>query len=144
MTERVTFLRLDYFPLQTHCGLLMPYSEIAYYDIGLSDFLERENSEDRVEYEDHRLQSARLFSGPKARSEEPFKTELQGVPDTPSEPAASTLRITLQQFFTHMEGIQNYSGVGGGVTRKTFKQGAKVVYQKMLRDHREHQLARFG
>ena len=123
----------------------MPYSEIAFYDVGLSDFREeREDSEDRVEYEDHRLQSARLYSGPETRLEEPFKTELQGDPDAPSEPAASTPRITLHHFFTHMEGIQKYAGVGGGVTQKTFKQDAKAVYQKMLRDHREHQLAGFG
>ena len=60
----------------------MPYSEIAYYNSGLSGFWEeRENSEDRVEYEDHRLQSARLFLGPEARSEEPFRTEVQGNSD---------------------------------------------------------------
>ena len=107
----------------------MPHSEIAFYDIGLSDFREElEDSEDRVEYEDHRLQSARLYSGPEARSEEPFRTKLQGDSDTPFDPAASTPRITLQQFFTHMEGIQRYCGVGGGVTQKTFRQDAKAVY----------------
>ena len=42
----------------------MPYSEITYCDIGLSDFREeRETSDDRVEYEDHRLETVRLNSG---------------------------------------------------------------------------------
>ena len=43
-----------------------------------------------------------------------------------------------------MDGIQKYSGVGGGTTQKSFKQDTKAVYKKMLRDHREHLLAGFG
>ena len=87
MTERATFLRLEYFSLQTQCGILMPYSEISYYDIGLSDFREeRESSEDRVEYEDHRLETDRLRSGLEACSERPFKTKVQGGSEEPSSP----------------------------------------------------------
>ena len=58
----------------------MPYSEIAYHDIGLSNFREeRETPEDRVEYEDHRLETVRLHSRLEACSEKPFKTEVQKV-----------------------------------------------------------------
>ena len=53
----------------------MPYSEITYCDISLSDFREeRETSEDRVEYEDHRLETVRLNSGLEACPEELFRT----------------------------------------------------------------------
>ena len=115
----------------------MPYSEIAYHDIGLSNFREeRETPEDRVEYEDHRLETVRLHAGLEACSEKPFKTKVQGDSEAPSSSAEPISRPTLQQFYTNMEGIQKYFGVGGGTTQKSFKQDTKAVYKKMLRDHR--------
>ena len=111
----------------------MPYSEIAYYDIGLSDFREeRETSEGRVEYEDHRLETVRLNSELEACSEEPFKTELRGGSEAQSSTVEPASRPTVKQFFAEMEGIQKYSGVGGGTTQKSFKQDTKAVYNKML------------
>ena len=123
----------------------MPYSEIAYYDIGLSDFREeRETSEDRVEYKDHRLETVRLNSGLEACSEEPFKTELQGSSEARAATSEAAPRLTVHQFYALMEGIQKYSGVGGGTTQRSFKQDTKAFYKRMLRDHREHLLAGFG
>ena len=91
----------------------MPYSEITYCDIGLSDFRgERETSEDRVEYEDHRLEIVRLNSGFEACSEEPFKTELGGGSKAQSSTIKTVARPTVQQFYAEMEAIQRYSGVG--------------------------------
>ena len=116
----------------------MPVSKLAYYDIGLPDFREvGETSEDsqRVVYEDHRVEMRRLNSGPEASSEKPFRTELQFALDAKSAPSESTV----PDFPTDMEGIQKYSGIGGGT-----KQDTKAVYNKMLRDHREHLLAGFG
>lgn len=43
-----------------------------------------------------------------------------------------------------MEGIPKYSDVGGGATQKTFKQDAKTVRARMLRDPTGHLLAGFG
>ena len=123
----------------------MPYSEITCCDISLSDFREeRDTSEDRVEYEDHRLETVRLNSGLEACSEEPFRTELRGGLEARSSTVKTAARRTVQQFFAEMEAIQRYSGVGGGTTQKSFKQDTKAVYSKMLRDHREHLLAGFG
>ena len=123
----------------------MPYSEIAFYDIGLSDFREeRETSEDRVEYEDHRLETVRLKSGPEACLEKPFRTDLRGGSEAQSSAVKPASKSTVQQFFADMEGINKYSGIGGGTTQKSFKQDTKAVYNKMLRDHREHLLAGFG
>ena len=123
----------------------MPYSEVTYHDIGLSDFREeRETSEDRVEYEDHWLETVRLHSGLEACFEKPFKTEVQGGSKAPSSSAGPVSRLTLHQFYAHMEGIQKYYGIGGGTTQKSFKQDTKAAYKKMLRDHQEHLLAGFG
>ena len=78
----------------------MPYSEINYYDIALSNFRgERETSEDRVEYEDHRLETVRLNSGFEACSEEPFKTELRGGSEAQSSTAKTAAKPTVQQFY---------------------------------------------
>ena len=43
-----------------------------------------------------------------------------------------------------METVQKYSGLGGGITKTTFKQDAKAVYNKMLRDSNEHLISGFG
>ena len=43
-----------------------------------------------------------------------------------------------------MEGISKYLGVGGGSSQRKFKQDAKVVYNKMLRDPQDHLMVGFG
>ena len=95
----------------------MPSSEIAYYDVDLSDFREeRETLEDRVEYENHRLETLRLHSGLEACYENPFKTELQNSSEAQSSTTETTSRPIVQQYYAQMGGIQKYSGVGGGTT----------------------------
>ena len=115
----------------------MPGSEIEYCDIGLSEFYEElDSAEDRVEYEDQRIELWQQISGTEACLEKPFSTEIEVVTKLQSVSANSP---TPEGTVT-MENIQRYSGIGGGTTQKTFKQDAKAVYNKMMRDHKEHLL----
>ena len=85
----------------------MPFSEHAYYDVGLSDFQEeKETSKDCVDYENHRLETVRFHSGLETSSEKPFKTESQdGLETQCATSEVSTLTVTIHHFYSEMEGI---------------------------------------
>ena len=61
-----------------------------------------------------------------------------------SSDCTSELRVLVAKRLVEMEGISKYSGVGGGLSQRHFKQDAKAVYNKMLRDPQEHLMIGFG
>ena len=119
----------------------MYVSELAHYDIGLSDFVpigETSLDSQRVVYEDHRAVWDHHYSP----ISEFFLGNIIGniqsiIPDTISTSSPSF------QLHTQMESIQRYFR-GSGSNRKAFVRDAKAIYQRMLRDPRKQYLEGFG
>ena len=102
----------------------MPDSKLSYYDIGSSNFTDvRETSSDsqRVGYEDP-TEEIRLLrdSVTEENSMNHIVGEQRIIPDINS----ATIDSSFPESPLSMEGIQKYSGVGGGSTQKSFKQDA--------------------
>lgn len=117
----------------------MHVSELAYYDIGLSNFMDvGETSADnqRVLYKDSSIELHQRNSMTEEILINQFVTEQRIV----SNVGSITVNSTSSDILLTMEGIQKYFG-GGGATRKSFKQDAKKLYKKMMRDPQEHLLA---
>ena len=124
---------------------LMPVSQIAFYDVGLDEFREEvpETSADsqRVVYEDPVVE-LRLLCGIEDPLSSDFviKTAENITPDCKS----GTVIFSTAARVIPMEGISKYSGTGGGLSQRQFKQDAKTVYNKMLQDPQEHLMFGFG
>ena len=71
-----------------------------------------------------------------ARLERPFSTRIEVVEELRFKAAPTFVFVPLTRC-VEMENIQRYTG-GGGTAQKTFKQDSKAVYNKMLRDPKEH------
>ena len=122
----------------------MPVSQIAYYDVGLHDLREEtaETSADsqRVVYEDHTIETIQRHALRNIDFPVPSITIAKDL----SSYCTSGLRVLVANKVIEMEGISKYSGVGGGLSQRQFKQDAKAVYNKMLRDPQEHLMIGFG
>ena len=122
----------------------MPVSQIAYYDVGLDDLREEtiKTSADsqRVVYEHHSIETIQRST---LRD-----TDLPVLPITIakdfSSDCTSELKVLVANRVVEMEGFSKYSGVGGGLSQRQYKQDAKAVYNKMLRDPQEHLMIGFG
>ena len=91
--------------------------------------------------EDHRVEIVRLLSSERLTSPEPL-IQVAGIKT--SGPRAETVKISSVTSRISMEGIPKYTGAGGGLSQRQFKQDAKAVYNKMLRDPQEHFTIGFG
>ena len=130
----------------------MPYvSQLAFYDVGLSDWVDTaKTSQDsqRVVYEDPVIETRQLIAAER-KLREREQAEIAAINEaeskvdlffyspslySPSNP--SDIDIT-------MENIVKYSG-GGGAAQRAFIRDIKAVYQKILRDPREHLMEGFG
>ena len=108
----------------------MPYWQTAYLDGVLNDLRE-----------DHRGELAHLLSFERLASPEPL---IQVAEISTSGPRAETVNISTATSRISMEGIPRYTNAGGGLSQRQFKQDAKAVYNKMLRDPQEHLIVGFG
>lgn len=117
------------------------YSEIESRDIGRSNWYEESDTpQDQVEYEDTNIEKGRRIRA-KARLEKPFSARIEVVVEPLSTTAPTHLK-TAPTRSEAMENIHQYSD-RGGIAEKTFKQEAKDVYSKILRDPQEHLLVGF-
>ena len=123
---------------------LMPLSQIAYYDAGLDGLREEtaETSADsqRVIYEDHKIDTLRKH----ALENTEFPVLSITIAKDLNSDCTSKQRVLVANGVIEMEGISKYSGVGGGLSQRQFKQDAEAVYDKMLRDPQEHLMIGFG
>ena len=94
-------------------------------------------------YEDHRIEVAarngRIFYPTTATSR-----LVNIVTKNISIDAKSIPEKVLTAPGTTMECIAKYSGTGGGLTERQFKQDAKAFYNAMLRDPQQHLITDFG
>ena len=132
----------------------MPYvSQLVFYDTGLTAWVNTaekpETSQDSqyVTYEDPLVEKLQNTAAEKEKIQD---EEVQSV-------VANKLESTIDLFSyspplspcsfsastVTMENITKYSG-GGGAVQRSFVRDIKAVYQKMLRDPREHQMDGFG
>ena len=132
----------------------MPYvSQLAFYDIGLTAWINTaekpETSQDShyVTYEDSLVEKLQNLAAEKERIQD---KEVQSV-------VTNQLESTIDLFLyspplspspfsassATMETITKCYG-GGGAVQRSFVRDIKAVYQKMLRDPREHQMNGFG
>ena len=113
----------------------MTKSELAFYDIGLSDFAPwAETSQDsqQVVYEDFRLEaSSHLRCDHTAGDQSQLSVINDHLCDIPAFSPED------------MENIRRYAG-GGGAPQKAFIRDCRASYQRMLCDPREQQLDGFG
>ena len=113
----------------------MPFSQADYLDVGVDDLKEEyfETSADshRVVYEDFRLEKPIVYPSESLSPE--FPSDIEEI--TSTRDVETVIAPNITEF---MEGIIRYSGAGGGLSQRQFKQDAKAVYNKMLRDPQEH------
>ena len=91
--------------------------------------------------EDHRVEIIHLLSSERLESPEPL---IQGAGIKTSGLRARTFKIPSVTLRISMEGIPKHTGGGGRLSQRQFKQDAKAVYNKMLRDPQEHLIVGFG
>ena len=125
----------------------MPVSELEYYEVGLDYFchevLETSKDSQRLIYEDPAVELRAKIALDTISHDISSKEVGKGQENT-TDINSVTANSLPSDFLLNMETVQKHSGLGGGITRTTFKQDAKAVYNKMLRDSNEHLISGFG